>query len=210
MACPSAYALTAICRVTWPARLGLGRLMASAWLEDRTKTLARLTRVSARARRAAGTASSARTRRAALAPVLGRILPGPALNARLAPPAPARPAAGDRMPRGRTSRRAPPPAGVPAMRWVRTARGALPPVRRDPMARGALPAVRRDPMARGALPAVRRDPMARGALPAVRRDPMARGARPFPPVGASAVPVGRRIPAVLAAVALTAGARSGA
>ena len=218
--------------MTWPAGRGLGRLMASAWLEDRSTKPARSTRVPERARRPAETAWDARTRPAVRVPVPTRILPGRAPSTPSALPAPVRPAAADRMARAGPSRRVPPPAGarvirpaLPAARGPRNrARGAraagataagragpvAPAVAVGPAATGAgeAPAVPADPMTRGArVSPGRADPMTRGArVSPGRADPMTRGARVFP-ARPSAVAVARTTPA---AVGVAAGARSAA
>jgi hypothetical protein len=185
--------------------------MASAWLEDRSTTPDRSTRVRARARRRTETAFDARTRPAVRALVPTRVLPGPAPSALSALPAPARPAparlAADRMVRAGPSPRVPPPAGAPVIRPVL-------PVARGPRNRG------RGAVAAEATAGARAGPVvpavavalaasagpAAGVALAVRGDPMTRGARlspAWPAVGA----VARTIPA---AVGVAAGARSAA
>jgi hypothetical protein len=179
-------------RVTWPAGLGLGRLMASAWLEDRSTTPARSTRMPARARRPAETAFGVRTRPAARAPVPTRVLRGRAQSARSVPPDPVRLAAADRMARAGPSPRVRPPAGarlirsvLPVARWPR--RRAW-----EAQARGATVAAWVAP-AGPVAPVVPAGPAATGAGvgPAVPADPMARGAPPSPAL--PEVVVGRMI-----------------
>jgi hypothetical protein len=189
--------------------------MASAWLEDRSTTPARSTRVPARARRQAETAFDDRTRSADRAPVPNRLLPGPTLSARSALPAPARPAA-DRMARAVPSPRVPPPAGahliwpvLPVAPGPRNrARGAG--------AAGATGAATAGARAVPVAPAVAVAPAlaasagqaatGAGVAPAVRGDPMTRGARPSPTLPA-VVAVARTTPAV---VGDAAGTRSAA
>jgi hypothetical protein len=184
--------------------------MASAWLEDRSTKPARSTRVPARARRPAETAFDARTRPAARAPVLTRVLPGRPQSDRLAPPAPVRPPAADRMARAGPSARVPPPAGARLIRTVL-------PVARGPRSRARGPRAVGAPVAARAGPVVPAVAVGRAALagpaatgagvgPAVRADPMIRGAQPSPACPA-VVPAGRTIPAT---VGPAAGARSAA
>jgi hypothetical protein len=195
--------------VTWPAGAGVGRLLASAWLEDRSTKPAGSTRVPARARRPVETAFHVRTHPAVRAPAPTWVLPGRVQSARSALPVPASPAAADRMARAGPSPRVPPLAGAPVIRLV----GATAAARAGPVAPAVAVAKAAsagpDPTrGAGVSPAVQADPMTRGAgvSPAVQADPMTRGAR-VSPAWPAAVGVARTTPA---AVGVAAGARSAA
>jgi hypothetical protein len=198
--------------VTWPAGPGLGSLLASAWLEDQSTTPALSTRVPGRARRPAGTAFDAQTRRVVRALVLTRILPGRARSARLALRVPARPAAADRMACAGPSPRVPPTAGAAVILPVPVARGTRNRARvvlaagATAAARAALLALPAPAAAVGRAASAGPAATGTGVTPTVRVDPMTRGARASPAWPAP-VPVARTTPA---GVGVGAGATSAA